>query len=329
MPVRPQAPSSLNVVLAWISSVFSVPLVTFAAYSATLKRFGTVALENYGFAIGGFVGPYLVSAIVVFTFFWIRKSKPHYSSKLLGVACGASLFAILSLVGSMPSSAGIDSRTSRTGANPVRGSVPPMARSVAASKWDPTIRAFFADLHAFDEQYLLEVGQFDNSSLPVYTPESFRDTATIQQILSQLHGRLTVAEKFNSIEPLFTKMPDHAMVIDASEEEKKAFLEHFGASTRKDLGARKVVADTEHDWLTASISLYEYTLSRQGGYVLRDGNLIFKSNAAAGEFNRKSQDSQRLRAQFYYAYRAAQNQLATVMAQYGLQPSDFDTSTRH
>jgi hypothetical protein len=328
MPVRPQASAGLNVVLAWISSVLSVPLVTFATYAATLKRLGAITLENSGFTIGGFVGPYLVSAIVVFTFFWVRKGNPHYSSKLLGVAGGASLFAILSLIGSMSSPAGIDPPATRTVTNPVGGSRQPVARSVPASKWDPAIRSFFTDLHAFDEKYLLEVGQFDNSSLPVYTPESFRDAATIQQILLQLRARMAVAEKFNSIEALFSKMPDHVTSIEASDEEKRAFLEHFDASTRKDLGARKVVTDIEHDWLTTSIGLYEFTLSKQAGYVLRDGNLIFKSNATAGEFNRKAQNAQRLRAQFYQAYHAGQNQLAMIMAQYGLQPSDFDQSPR-
>ena len=308
--------------------MLSVSLVAFAAYAATLKRFGTVTLENSGFTIGGFVGPYLISAIIVFAFFWIRKSKPDYSSKLLGVACGASLFAILSLIGSMSSPAGIDSRATGTVANPLRRSMHPVARSVPASKWDPAIRSFFADLHAFDEQYLLEVGEFDNSSLPVYTPESFRDAATIQQILSQLRARMAVAEKFNSIEPLLSKMPNHVTSIEASDEEKRAFLEHFDASTRKDLGARKVVTDIERDWLTASIGVYEFTLSKQAGYVLRDGNLIFKSNAIAGEFNHKAQNAQRLRAQFYRAYHAGQNQLATVMAQYGLQASDFEPSPR-
>ena len=229
-------------VLAWISSALSVPLVTFAAYAATMRRFGAVTLENSAFAIGGFVGPYLVSAIVVFTFFWIRKGQPHYSSKLLGVACGASLFAILSLIGGMQSfPAGTDPRVSHSAANPVRDSVPPAPRSVPASKWDPAIRAYFADLRSFDEQYVSEVGQSESSSLPIYTPESFRDAATIQQILSQLHARMAVAEKFNSAERLVNKIPASVQSVDASEAEKKEFLESFESSARKNLASRKIV----------------------------------------------------------------------------------------
>lgn len=328
MPVCQQAPSSLNVILAWISSVLSLPLVTFAAYVATMRKYGDVTPENSGFAIGGFVGPYLVSSIAVLAFFWFRKSRPHYSTKLLGIACGASLLAILSLVGGLQSApAGAAPRPSRTAANPVHGSTPPGPRSVPASKWDPAIRSFFADLHSFDEQYLSEVGQFDNSSLPIYTPESFRDAPTIQQILAQLHGRLAVADKFASIDSLLSKMPEHVQSVGAGEEDKRTFLENFQASTHKDLGARKVVKDIERDWLNASVGLYEFTLSRQGAYALRDGNLVFKSNAAASEFNRKLQNAGRLRAQFFQAYRASQNQLAMVLAQYGLQPSDFDSAT--
>jgi len=316
-------------VLAWISSLLSLPLVAFAAYAAMLKMYGVASLVNSGFAIGSFLGPYVVSAIGVFAYHWIRKKRPHYSSKLLAISCGASLFAILSLSNSLQAlRTGVDLRAARNAAGSARDSVAPASRSVPATKWDTAIRAYFNDLRSFDEHYVSEVGQSENSSLPVYTPESFRDAATIQQILSQLHARMAVAEKFNSVEPLLNKIQASVQSVDASEAEKKEFLGSFESSARKNLASRKIVKDIERDWLNASIGLYEFTLSKQGAYSLRDGNLIFKSNGAAVEFNRKLQNARRLQAEFYQAYRAAQNQLATSMAQYGLQPSDFDLRPR-
>jgi hypothetical protein len=314
-------------VLAWISSLFSLPLAAFAAYAATLRVYGVVSLENSGHAIGGFLGPYVVSAIGVFVYYWIRRKKPHFSSKLLGISGGASLFAILSLSNSLPASrAGVDPRAERNVADLAHDSAVPASRSIPATKWNPAIRAFFTDLRSFDEHYLSEVGQFHRASLPVYTLESFRDAATIQQILSQLHARLAVAEKFSSVEPLLNKIPAYVQSVDASEEEKEEFLEGFESSARQNLASRKIVTDIEHDWLTTSIGLYEFTLSKQGAYSLRDGNLIFKSNGAAVEFNRKLQNAQRLRAEFYQAYRALRNQQAAALAQFGLKPSDLGTS---
>jgi hypothetical protein len=323
-----QAPSSLNVVLAWISSLLSLPLVAFAAYAATLKMHGVFSLENSGFAMGGFFGPYLVSAIAVFSYYWIRKKKPHYSSQLLGISCGASLFALLSLSSGLQASrAGAAGRPGRNIEDLARDSAAPAPRSIPATKWDPAIRSYFGDLRSFDERYVSEVRQSESSSLPVYTPESFRDAATIQQILSQLHARMAVAEKFNSAEPLLDKLPASVQSVDASADEKQKFLKSFEASARKNMASRKIVTDIEHDWLTASIGLYEYTLSKQGAYSLRDGNLIFKSNGAAVEFNHKLQNARRLQAEFYQAYRASQNQQAAAIAQFGLRPSDIGTSS--
>jgi hypothetical protein len=124
-------------------------------------------------------------------------------------------------------------------------------------------------MRSFNEQYLSEVSKLESAALPVYTPESFRDVATIHQILSQLRARLAIAEKFASLEPVLKKVPAYVQSVDASEEDKKKFLEGFESSIRKGLGARKVVTDIEHDWLTASIGLYEFTLSKQGAYTLR------------------------------------------------------------
>jgi hypothetical protein len=121
-------------------------------------------------------------------------------------------------------------------------------------------------------------------------------------------------------------MPAYVHSVDASEGEKKEFLEGFESSARKGLGGRKVVTDLEHDWLTASIGLYQFTLSKQGTYALRDGNLIFKSKGSAEEFNRKLMNAQRLRAQFYQAYRASQNQQEAALAKFGLKPTDVGAS---
>jgi len=98
------------------------------------------------------------------------------------------------------------------------------------------------------------------------------------------------------------------------------------SSARKGLGARKVVTDLEHDWLTASIDLYKFTLSKQGAYSLRDGRLVFRSNGAPAEFNRRLQNAQRLRFEFLQAYRAVQNQQNAALAQLGLSRSDIGRS---
>jgi hypothetical protein len=316
-------------VLAWISSLLSLPLVVLTAYVATLRKYGFVSLTTSAYFNGACLGPYVVSAIGVFAYYGIRRKNPHYSSRLLGITCGASFLALLSLSNALQASrAGLDRPDARHIVDLARNPSAPASPSIPASKWDPPTRSLFTDMRSFNEQYLSEVSKLESAALPEYTPESFRDVATIHQILSQLRARLAIAEKFASLEPVLKKVPAYVQSVDASEEDKKRFLEGFESSIRKGLGARKVVTDIEHDWLTASIGLYEFTLSKQGAYTLRDGNLIFKSNGSASEFNRKLMNAQRLRAEFYQAYHASQNQQAAALAQFGLKPADLGLSPR-
>src|SRR5271167_1134296 len=98
LPVAAKAPRSASQqAFAWISSGVSVVLVVCAAYAVTSRKFGFVALQDSGYFIGACVGPFLVSAILVFAFYFFRPKQVHYSQKLLGISYGASFLALLSL----------------------------------------------------------------------------------------------------------------------------------------------------------------------------------------------------------------------------------------
>lgn len=323
---KPASPG-FSAALAWVASLLCFVVIVFLNYVAMARQFGAVSLENSGYFIGRCLGAYLLPGIAVFLYYKIRDRNPSNSTKLFTISTGASLLSLIALAGMHSAAPAIAAPTGpRVTVNAARDSSPPPAPSSPPTKWDAALRSIYTDIRAFNEQHVSEVTKVDSTSVPVYTPESFRDAATIQQILSQLHARLAVAEKFSSLEPILNKMLGYIQSVDTTEAEKKNFLEGFKSSARKSLGAHKVAADLEHDYLTASLGLYQFALSKQGGYSLREGNLIFRTKELAAEFNRKLYNAQRLRVQFFQSFRAYQNQQNAALAQIGLKPSDAAAS---
>jgi hypothetical protein len=191
------------------------------------------------------------------------------------------------------------------------------------TKWDPAIHSLASDVREFNDQYVSAVSKSETASLPMYMPESFRDAPTIQEILAQLRARKAIADRFTKLKPVFDKMPERVGPIDATASEKEEFLRDFNASAKKCISVHKIISALEQDWLTAAIALYEFGLSKQGEYTLRDGNLTFKSKAASTDFNRKLQNARRLFIEFHQAFRAFRRQEVAALVQYGVRPSEF------
>jgi len=312
-----------NTALAWMSSTLSLFLVLYGAYAASLHKFGMVSLEHSGYFIGACFGPYVVSAILVFAYFWLRRKHPHYSSRLLAISCGASLFAILLLAQTMQTPV---ARMIRT---PARGVATAPATAKAAptrtpTVWDPAIRSTFTDIRSFNDQYLAEISKLDSSALPLYTAESFRDAATIQQMLAQLHARLAVAEKFSNPELSMGKLKEYVAAVNAPETDKRKFLAGFTPPMDRGLQLRKIAAARERDWLLASIDLYEFAQANLSFYTVMSGRVTFARKDLSVKFNQQGQKALRLRAEFLHAQGDFLNGQSILLAQLGLRPSDLD-----
>lgn len=312
-----------NTALAWISSSLSLFLVLFAAQRLTMQKFGMVSLEDVGYFLGVFLGPYAAAAILVLAYFWLRRKHPHYSSKLLAISCGASLFAVLSLALTIqtPVSRMVRASARSVAPAPTTPIAPPRR---AAGVWDPAVRATFKDIQSFNDQYLAEISKLDSSALPLYTAESFRDAATIRQMLEQLHARLAVAEKFSNPDASLDKLKEYAAATNASDAERRRFLAAFTPPMEKGLQLRKIAAGREREWLLASIDLYKFAEANQSSYTVRDGKVAFSSKGLAPEFNLRHQKAVRLRTEFVRAQQNFLNGQSYLLAQLGLRPSDLD-----
>jgi hypothetical protein len=324
--VPPTPSSASSNALAWLSASLSLFLVLFAARAATLHKFGFVSPEDSAYFIGVFLGPYVVSAILVFAYFWLARKRAHYSSKLLVICCGASLFAVLSLAQTMQAPVARLMRAPKRALAAAPGT-PKAPPTRTPTVWDPAIRSTFTDIQSFNDQYLAEISKLDSSALPLYTPESFRDAATVQQMLAQLHARLAVAEKFSNPEVSMGKLKEYVATVNATDADKQNFLAGFAPPMDKCLQLRKLAAARERDWLHASIDLYEFAQANQSFYVYNNRKILFTRKDLPAQFGQRLQKTARLRNEFL---RAQQNSLRAqdfLLAQQGFRSSDLYAPT--
>jgi hypothetical protein len=302
-----------NVVFAWVSCAISLVLAIFAAYAATLHRNGFLALQDSGYFIGACVGPFVISAMLVFAFYFIRREAVHYSAKLLPISLGASLFALLTLLNAGgPARPVPDPALAAAPGRLAQKMIPRPAHT--ATIWDPAIIALYTDLKNSNDAYVAEVSRNDQAAQTLYRPESFRDAAAIQQALAHLHVRLAIAEKYSSVEPLVAKMDGYVAAVSAGDDEKREFLAGFMPGLRESVAYRTAASGYERDWLNASIALYEFMLAYRAAYTISaDGqSATFRSAAPLKTFQQRLQKTYELKQRFLQAngaYLASQSAL--------------------
>jgi len=178
--------------------------------------------------------------------------------------------------------------------------------------------------HVFPDTSAVFQGE---NAQPLYTVESFRNAATVRQMIAQLQARLTVADKYTDWAPVFAKMTEYVGSVDASDDEKRKFLAVYESTLPRTLAASKAITDKEHTWLLASLDLYQFALAKDGAYVWQNGNLTFKQRADSDRFRQKFTRARALNADFLRAYWEVRNAQEALLAELGMQDSEFDHSS--
>jgi hypothetical protein len=185
------------------------------------------------------------------------------------------------------------------------------------------MHSFFDDVRSFHARYVSAVSETETSAFPLCSPDSFRDAASIQQAMSQLQARIAVAKEFSSPETLLSKMPQYVEAIDATDAERKSFLDGFSNSARKDLGARKDVSDNELSWAQSCTAVYNFAIAHQNDYSLQNGQIVFKQKSEGAQFDRKLEIAKLSHLEFLQAYARFMTAQNASFTQLGLPPLDL------
>jgi hypothetical protein len=180
------------------------------------------------------------------------------------------------------------------------------------------------DIQSRNQQYVAEISALDETAKPLYTIESFHDSAAIQQIIDQLHTRIGVADKYADWQPLFSKMKDYVAAVNATADEKRKYLAGYEATLPRTLAVCKAISDKEHAWLQASLDLYQFALAKEGAFDWQRDNLSFRNRADSDAFRKKFVKARTLNEDFLKAYWQVRQAQESMIAQLGLSDSDVD-----
>jgi hypothetical protein len=313
------AVSSTQNLLIAASIVSSGLLLVLLNYFAATRNAGPLSLENSGYFVGRCVGSILLAAIIVVGYGRIRGKTPRRPVQALIILTVSSLLTVLTLaLPARPRMKGIDPGTVRRYSDVPGSSHAPNMPPAVHTKWDSANRSLMQDIATRNQQYVSEISALDETAKPLYTPESFRDAATIQQMIDQLHTRLTVADKYSDWRPVFSRMRDYVTAVDTSEDDKRKFMADYEASVPRTLAVCKLISDKEHAWLQASLDLYQFALSKEGSFAWQNNNLTFRKRADSNVFSKKFFKARTLNTEFLKAYWEVRQAQEAMMAQLGM-----------
>jgi hypothetical protein len=317
-PAEAAKPAGLSLA-AWLVLPLSLTVVTLAAYLATSRKYGSVSLEHAAYFLGACAGPYILAALLVLAYYFVRRKQARDSVKLLATFCVASFFAGLSLIASGPAAHSDPDAAWTTHLNELAAN-PEAATPHATTVWDPALISLLSDLKSFNEDYVAAVSKLDLDAQPLYTPASFRDAAAMRQMLAQLQQRMAIADQYSSLDPILSKLKTNVAALPTSEQDKQQFLAGLTSGAQQGLPARNAASAYERQWLAASIDLYQFMLANQASYTISpDGQTgAFHRRGLAEEFHRRLQKAQLLKQKFLQANNAFLSSQRVARAQLGL-----------
>jgi len=319
--------SSAHQLLIAVSVVSSGLLFCVLNYFAMVRSRGELTAANSGYFVSRFVGAMAMAAAVVLLFCKIRDLKLRRPVLGLVILTLASLVTLASMAfTAQPRLNGIDKATIQRYSDEGKSPRVSNAPALPPTKWDSATRSLLKDVQARNEQYVAAISGLDETAKPVYTPESFRDAATIQAMLDQLHTRLAVADEYSDWQPVFARMKDYVAAVDASADEKRKFLAEYQAALPSTLAACKAISAKEHAWLQATMDLYQFALAKEGAYTWHGDQLAFKSHADSQVFRQKFIKARTLNTQFLQTYWQVRQAEDAMMAQMGVQASAVETA---
>jgi hypothetical protein len=322
----PEISSTYNLILA-ISAVTSGLMFLTLSYFVTSRTAGPLSLENWDAFLGRCVGAILLAGLFVFAYCKIRKTKLLGPLQALIVLTLSSLLTLLTLaLPARPRMGAIDPKTVRRYSDVAALRKTPNAAPGVQTKWDPAAHSLMKDIQSRNQQYVAEISALDETAKPLYTIESFHDSAAIQQIIDQLHTRIGVADKYADWQPLFSKMKDYVAAVNATADEKRKYLAGYEATLPRTLAVCRAISDKEHAWLQASLDLYQFALAKEGAFDWQRDNLSFRSRADSDAFRKKFVKARTLNEDFLKAYWQVRQAQEAMIAQLGLSDSDVDPS---
>lgn len=304
-------------------SVLSVSVVISANYVGAKMFSGDPEPLYSGYFFGRCVGSFFLPAIVVLLYYKVRNKSAHNLTKLLLICTGALLPAFAGLSGAVQSREDESKAAIQHVRDMARASEKPAAVNVVQDKWDRVMVQYLSDLRAFNDQYVADVSKTDSDAPQLLSLDSFRDAATMQRELACVQARLDINAKYASLDPLLAKTKGYVSAVDASDTEKREFLENFTSEAQRLLDVRKSASDLERTSLLGSNDVYQYALAHQNEFTISRTKIAFRNKTTARTLDNKLGKARAQYAVFLRRYAEFHQYQDAALAQMGVSAADL------
>lgn len=299
----------------------------FLNYLRALNWAGTLNPESSGYMVGGCLVSFGLGLLIAFLYFRVRRQKPSASKRFFVVSSAALVFTLLAFAGSTSETAATrDANLKHQVGDLLKqaaGKAPPTS---GGEWWQDPVREFSGDLIKFNQQYALESAGLDDKALKqMYSSDSYSSPAKMRKILTELQSTWDIDRKYASLDPIIDAMKQRIRVANVSEKTKEDFLQGFNSSVQTSRIPAEKTFEKKKEWIDASTDLYQFTLANQQNFAVKNGKLLFRSDALAAEFKEKQSHAINLQKDFLEAQKNAASFRAQKLGEVGLSPSDLET----
>jgi len=283
--------------------------------------------------LGRLIGMFLVAALLTLIVHKIQSRKARPAFRVLTFAAIAFVLQAGGLHDQLESARRREQPKLETDVNHRIGDLLKEAAGTKASSgnqqwWEGAARDFFHDIFVMNQQYTAEAASLDSSAIKdLYSPESYRSKAHMEKVVEQLQASFAVDEKYASVDPLVKRFEERITAEKVSESEKQNLLKGIEGGLKEGLGPRTEVIRTEEAWMKSTIGLYQYLIAHAAEYSVRNGKLVFTSEATRQEFSTAQAEAVRLHQEFLKAKSALDSNGQNKLEKLGLKRSDLPAGT--
>lgn len=326
LPMHPQVKANpFKTAVFTLLSVAFFALVLLLNYLRALRWAGVMNAESGGYMMGGVIFSSLIGFLGVYAVKRVRGRQITRASRALGITGIALLFSIVLLAREFATLHGkSDADIYRHIGALFKEAAGKQPTSGDAHWTDAVIREFIQDIMEMNQHYAAEVAALDRSAIKnLYSTDSYAGLTHMKKVVVQLEAALAVDERYASVDSLIKRMENRVAAANASETDKRDFLNGMQSSLPQGLAPRYELVRKEEEWTKSAIALYEFLIAHTDEYSIRDNKLYFNNLATRKEFMKEQSNSIRLRKEVLKARKAMLDNRNNKMGEVGLSPSDF------
>ena len=192
--------------------------------------------------------------------------------------------------------------------------------------YDSVVRAMMQDILAMRKSLDEEIAPLNADLGKIYTADTFRDRASMQKSIDAVHGVVKADQHFGD---QVQHLPERVQAIvdksALSSSERDEFMQGVrkGFSGLKALEIRRQAMETEKQWESETVGLYEFAMANAGRLHVKGDHIAIYGASTLNEFNERMQKAQKLRGDLTRLNQQLEREQQATLQQAGLTKKDL------